>query len=68
MLDVHQRDLIKNIETEAQTAINSGDYAKGAQLFDVITENITDLNSNIDIYNFEIYDLSEDCTFISTIE
>jgi hypothetical protein len=60
--------LIKNLETEAQTAINNGEYVKGAKLFDVITENITDLNSNVDIYNFEIYDLSENCTFILTFE
>lgn len=68
LLDEHQRDFIQGMETAAQNAILSGQFAEATNWFDLITGNITEFNSNVDIYNFQIYDLPSDFPYDDYLE
>jgi carboxypeptidase C (cathepsin A) len=59
-LDDRSRNQVVTYEHDAREAIKAGDYSKGTELFDKLTEYITDLNYGVSPYNFEVYDGEED--------
>jgi len=68
LLDEHQRNFIQGMETAAQNAILAGQFAEATNWFDLITGNITVFNDNVDIYNFQIYDLPSEFPYDDWLE
>jgi vitellogenic carboxypeptidase-like protein len=65
LLDENQRDKIAGLESQAQAESAKGNPSGLTNIFDFITGNITELNNEVDIYNWQIYDLPSECKSFS---
>jgi carboxypeptidase C (cathepsin A) len=61
LLDEKDRAFIAGLQNQAEAQSKAGNPAGLSALFDQITGNITVFNNEIDIYNWQIYDLPSEC-------
>lgn len=68
LLDEHERAFIAGLQNQAEAESKAGNPAGLSAFFDQITGNITELNNEIDIYNWQIYDLPSEFPYDEWLE